>query len=197
MKKSMLSAVALAATLAASPALAATTVINVNGVTNASLDGSNAVTVSLAAGTYRLNFVQDTFTAFTRFNSVSGCDANGANCATGFENSVRYIINGVTFGFGDGNANGGIGPIDPGNAYYATAAQSFANATGYLGSFTLAAPGDVSFYIADDNLGDNSGGVSLAAAIPEPATWALMILGFGFIGGAMRYGTRATKVAFA
>lgn len=31
------------------------------------------------------------------------------------------------------------------------------------------------------------GGVSqLAAAVPEPATWALMLLGFGLIGGAMR-----------
>ena len=26
----------------------------------------------------------------------------------------------------------------------------------------------------------------LAGAVPEPATWALMLLGFGFIGGAMR-----------
>lgn len=31
------------------------------------------------------------------------------------------------------------------------------------------------------------GGVGeLAAAVPEPATWALMLLGFGFVGGAMR-----------
>lgn len=34
-----------------------------------------------------------------------------------------------------------------------------------------------------------------AAAVPEPATWALLILGFGTIGGAMR--RRQTKVALA
>ncbi len=32
-----------------------------------------------------------------------------------------------------------------------------------------------------------------AAAVPEPATWAMMISGFGLVGGAMR--RRATKVA--
>lgn len=29
-------------------------------------------------------------------------------------------------------------------------------------------------------------GFSLSAAIPEPATWAMLILGFGLVGGAMR-----------
>jgi hypothetical protein len=33
------------------------------------------------------------------------------------------------------------------------------------------------------------------AAVPEPANWALMILGFGAVGGALR--RRSTKVAFA
>ena len=32
-------------------------------------------------------------------------------------------------------------------------------------------------------------------AVPEPATWALMIVGFGFVGGALR--RRAAKVTFA
>jgi hypothetical protein len=35
----------------------------------------------------------------------------------------------------------------------------------------------------------------ITANIPEPATWAMMIGGFGLVGGAMR--RRATKVAFA
>jgi len=34
-------------------------------------------------------------------------------------------------------------------------------------------------------------------AVPEPATWALMILGFGMVAGAMRYRRRETKVRFA
>ena len=74
-----------------------------------------------------------------------------------------------------------------GGAYYDTAANSFANAGKYSALFTLTAPQSVNFFLYDDNLGDNSGGVSLSiSAIPEPAAWGLMILGFGAIGGAMR-----------
>lgn len=36
-----------------------------------------------------------------------------------------------------------------------------------------------------------------ALSVPEPATWAMLILGFGMVGGAMRYRRRAPKVAFA
>lgn len=32
------------------------------------------------------------------------------------------------------------------------------------------------------------------AAVPEPATWALMLLGFGFVGGALRSAKRRQKV---
>ena len=50
-----------------------------------------------------------------------------------------------------------------------------------------------------DNLGFFNQGVDnvsiLTNAVPEPASWALMIAGFGLVGGAMR--RRSTKVAFA
>lgn len=36
-----------------------------------------------------------------------------------------------------------------------------------------------------------------AAAVPEPATWGMMILGFGVMGGAMRRRTRVSRVTFA
>lgn len=35
-----------------------------------------------------------------------------------------------------------------------------------------------------------------AAAVPEPATWALMMVGFAMVAGASRYRRRATAVAF-
>lgn len=34
-------------------------------------------------------------------------------------------------------------------------------------------------------------------AVPEPATWMMMLFGFGVIGGAMRYRRRSTRVSFA
>jgi hypothetical protein len=36
-----------------------------------------------------------------------------------------------------------------------------------------------------------------APAVPEPATWAMMLVGFGMIGGASRYRRRSTNVGFA
>lgn len=39
------------------------------------------------------------------------------------------------------------------------------------------------------------GVAALGGAVPEPAAWALMIVGFGLAGGAMR--TRKTRVSFA
>ena len=38
---------------------------------------------------------------------------------------------------------------------------------------------------------------SAVAAVPEPETWALMLIGFGFVGGAMRSAKRRPKVAFS
>lgn len=37
--------------------------------------------------------------------------------------------------------------------------------------------------------------IGSAAAVPEPSTWALMLLGFGFVGGAMRSARRREKIS--
>lgn len=37
----------------------------------------------------------------------------------------------------------------------------------------------------------------LAAAVPEPTTWAMMVIGFGMIGGAIRYRKGRKTVRFA
>lgn len=194
MKKIFLAAAAVAAFMQV-PAAQAATIVNVDGLTNASLDGSNQVNLDLAAGTYSISFVTDLFTAFSRFSASSGCNGAGASCVQGWENSVRYVVNGVTNRLGDGWANGGLGPV-AGGGYFADEATSFAHSAAYTAQFTLATPGTVSFYLYDDNLSDNRGGVSLAvSAVPEPATWAMMIAGFGLAGASLR--RRKTAVSFA
>jgi hypothetical protein len=40
-------------------------------------------------------------------------------------------------------------------------------------------------------------GVTTMGAVPEPATWAMMLIGFGFAGAGLRYRRRQTAVAFA
>lgn len=37
----------------------------------------------------------------------------------------------------------------------------------------------------------------VSAAVPEPATWLMMLLGFGFVGGAMRQRKQAVRVSYA
>jgi len=51
------------------------------------------------------------------------------------------------------------------------------------------------FNLVDQFIG--TPGVLTVAAIPEPATWAMMMVGFAMVGGAARYRRRATKIAYA
>lgn len=65
----------------------------------------------------------------------------------------------------------------------------FFGASGFTNSvtgFTLNAGNDI--------IGFDDFRFSSAAAVPEPATWAMMLLGFGFIGGALRSGKRRQKL---
>ena len=53
--------------------------------------------------------------------------------------------------------------------------------------------------VSGNNPADYTGQFAFSITdVPEPATWAMLMLGFGAIGGAMRYRRRtATKLAFA
>lgn len=76
--------------------------------------------------------------------------------------------------------------------------------TGSLGQFTtfsgFASPVN---FVTFNGLGGNGGfeldniilNGAVNGAVPEPATWALMLLGFGFVGGAMRSAKRCQKVS--
>lgn len=151
---------------------------------------------------------------YSPWSSNSGCDGLGMNCSTGFvENlGIDFGFGAGNFNRIDGYQHGLL--TEPGNNHiFATGAQAIADieagdivraplpqandtaAYSPIGgpiSFTLAAAQDVNFFILDNPYGDNRGGVSislddgLSPAVPEPASWALMIGGFAMAGGVMR-----------
>lgn len=85
--------------------------------------------------------------------------------------------------FNDGTAQN-VAVVNNGSGVQFFGASGFSN---LVTSFTLNASGDA---IGVDDLRFSS-----AAAVPEPATWALMLLGFGFVGGALRSKKRRQNVA--
>lgn len=74
------------------------------------------------------------------------------------------------------------------NSYFSRALQTgvvyTAVATGYNNSDI----GTFSLLISTDNV---------LPAVPEPATWAMMLIGFGMVGAAARYRRRGTTVRYA
>ena len=61
-------------------------------------------------------------------------------------------------------------------------------------SFGYSVAGGQAFY-GDNRLGVVTIGGSATGAVPEPATWAMMIAGFGLVGSTMR--RRSKRIAFA
>ena len=105
---------------------------------------------------------------------------NGA--AFNFGN-VRFFSAGSGGGvFSEFGAEGGFGP----QLYSGTTAAP------------VLAPGTFSF---TDLAGNRTGATltisAVAAAVPEPATWAMMLVGFGMMGATMRYRRRSTTTVYA
>jgi len=178
-----ISVIAAVAALSAGAANAAT--INLDGVANASLDGSTGVTLTLGPGDYTVAPIIDDYVAFNRWGHVDACFEY---CMNGWEHSYRVIIGATEIGFGPNAGLGGPGPFSD-HSYYATAAQAFAAAQPASPAFTLSATTQVTFYIYDNYLDDNLGGISLeieGAGVPEPTTWATMLAGLALVGTALR-----------
>jgi Domain of unknown function (DUF4082)/PEP-CTERM motif len=100
----------------------------------------------------------------------------------------HYVVGAFTTDLASslGTGQGGSGTVDPNVTIYQDRFSNFNNA------FSFA-----------DTSNNNVGGAWLGGnftltgtgAVPEPASWALMLTGFGLVGGAMR--RRVTKVSYA
>ena len=68
----------------------------------------------------------------------------------------------------------------------------------YTQSVTLLASEAIGFGVGNrGSYNNDSFGVNFSATVPEPATWAMMIGGFGLVGGALRRRRHQPSVSFA
>ena len=155
------------------------------GVQNSSTDNSHTVDnygwVDFILLQFDAHVILDTVTFNTGFHSMYDTDATigvanlaGAwNVTPGWDNQNSSILSPFTFfqsgsvGY-SGNDTRGVNPNGlAGNAWIIAASTN--NPDGYFDGFKV---GSVTF--------------NPVGAVPEPSTWALLILGFGLVGGAMR-----------
>lgn len=217
-KLALLGAMAACA-LGAAQADAATTI-------DISAASSTGTTLFLDAGDYSFNFIGTAqggaYDAWRAWNTETGCNAQGANCSQGWLVTLFLDLGNGLDNFDHTNGFAYYQSMLPDDTrYYATAELANAQAqsaayktipltnpgpwTSYPEStdpfkLSLSTGQNVNFFIRDTNYTDNSAGVSIAlksvAAVPEPATWAMLLVGFGAVGAAMRRRRVTTCVAF-
>ncbi|MDB5578002.1 MAG: hypothetical protein JWR80_3178 [Bradyrhizobium sp.] len=128
-----------------------------------------------------------------------------------------YATDRVTSGGGNNGFHGGLSDFTTSFTLQAFSDATFGTSISALYTFNKTAPvgptsaSDFAFVGATPGLtgryilysvtgtgGSNPGLSNLAfGAVPEPATWGMMLFGFAAMGGAMRYRRRETKVRFA
>ncbi|WEK43996.1 MAG: PEPxxWA-CTERM sorting domain-containing protein [Candidatus Sphingomonas colombiensis] len=192
-----LAASALLAAAFQAPANAATVVLPFSGILNGAGAFSGQLTLDVeggqalsGGGTISLlsyhNAPISLITTNTPYNenvfpdAPVGFRANDGTDFYGLDTAFPISLNGLLFAVGTSTPTFGGNPL----------LALYANGDGTLGSqFTGKVDGNVYYNL--------SGSLSVGG-VPEPATWGMMILGFGMAAGALRYRRRsATKVSFA
>lgn len=125
-------------------------------------------------------------------------------CASG----PGYLMTGIS-GFINGDAITGVAPIGSiagnTNLLYPTSNPlldwgdvGFTTATTFYNTFDATFAGHPGYYVIIGNGGtyDHPVTFALSTAVPEPASWGLMLGGFGLVGSALR-SRREAAVTFA
>ena len=180
-------AFAIAASVAAValPASAGAATYVVQAQANSSSGGVGLASIALTAGqVFTVSSSTDDLWsagALPRYSDANGLVAD--RFATASDDSGQAVGTQIGTNFGIWTQNGL-------SAAYGTLVgelNGVYSVLGANGTFTAASTGVLNLYYWDSNSGDNFGSIAFnIAAVPEPATWALMILGFGAVGGAMR-----------
>lgn len=165
--------VALAAVSAATPASAALLNFSLTGASNATFQLDSNPTPS----SFTSSFVGDQIF----FNNVAGT----FNGTPGVASSISFGTNLIASLNINGTSLTTTQFSGPALFSGAPSAPVFATGSFSLPNF-LAGPSTLVISRAN-----------VAAAVPESSTWAMLLIGFGAIGGSMRYRRRTTAVAVA
>ena len=196
MKRAFLAALAAGAVLAASVAHSATFVVSAMG--NSSTDGVGLSTIALTSGeTFHVSVdPTDLWSAgpLPRWSNANGLTGN--RFATGSDESGQPAGTLIGQDFGLWTQNGLSAPfgtlVGELNGVFKVLGTNFNGAAWNTGTLNL-------FYWDSNNF-DNTGSITAditaaAAALPEPASWGLMILGFGMTGAMYRRRRAMTSTA--
>lgn len=190
---------AIAASVAVATPAKAVTVFSVASPTGQTgIPGSYTYNFNAGGGAGLLDF------QIQGYNSVDGA----ANCCTDTLsvtlNSILILQGQYDLGGGGNNVtfvNTGGGTVNPiSNGFFQGGTLTFSNGAVSL----LNGSNSITFTYSGGNqgLGDEAWGINTATvqgsafnAVPEPSAWALMLIGFGAVGGAMRSAKRRRKLA--
>ena len=181
MRKTLLAVAAVGALAISSAASAAVSVIGSSGLNNP--DPTSPGSVVTNAGVTTINFGA---------NQVSGSFSGSFT----FSNTLAGLYNIVLGTSSPGVTFSGASLTSPSGACSSGCALSpFPDNTNLkLANVVLLAGTPFTFSLNGNGTGAFTGNVTISPT-PEPATWAMMILGFGAIGMAMRGRRRRTVLA--
>jgi hypothetical protein len=180
MKKILTAALTAGCAMALSAPAQAAITVNAPGTTvSYGLPTGNELDFSLG---YEETGLSNPFEAVLDFtNTLAGVYAFTLSTSSSAVNFTSALITGGTLGSPVSlNLTSDVGP----NEYW-----SLSNLALDAGNYVLTIQG------TNTGAGSLAGNVAFAA-VPEPATWALMILGFGLVGGALRRKERQTRVRY-
>ena len=186
MKKLILAAVASTVAFAAAPSAQAAQYLAITGPSGAFGDDSVTCANNGVSCSFSRTFTFTTPAGYNLASSDISSVLTGNNQATNIDFS-SVTLNGVEFNILS------TGTQEFRNLLNQTLIASGLNTllvSGTVGAAGSATPANASF----------SGDLSFAtqvAAVPEPATWGLMVVGFGMIGAAARSRKTKTTVRFA
>jgi len=152
-------------------------IVNIDAIANCATDSSNAVEVTIPAGTWLVRQIDTSgggdFTAWSPWADTTNC--SGDTCETGWIMGTNIMAPDVP--------HADFGTYDP----YATEELAFENDAGEI-SITLASEQTVKFWIQDTPCTDNRGGISLeiTESVPAmPSGWLMLLVAVLLLVGSL------------